>query len=116
MDDKANMTLGEASAIGTLLEIDHPSGGLRYMVHVFDLGDGGIAWVDSGWTDPLASGHVCHFIPGTVTPSQSGWCLHSDNDGKIELRVSSRESSPEGDRAQARKDLQQEFHLSGLSC
>lgn len=109
------MTPGQASAEGALLEIDHPAGGLRYMVHVFDLEDGGIAWVDSGWTDPLASGHVCHFIQGRVAARQEGWCLHSNEDGEMTLRPSNRESRPEGDREVAREDLQREFNLTGLS-
>lgn len=115
MDNTQTITPGQLSAGGALLEIDHPAGGLRYMAHVFDLRGGGVAWVDSGWTDPLASTHVCHYLEGAVTPCQGGWHLHSNRDGIIELRPSIRGARPEGDRFVARRGLQQSFGLNELS-
>ena len=108
-------TPGQASAAGALLEIHHPHGGLQYMAHVFDLDSGGIAWVDSGWTDPLAAGHVCHFLAGVVTHNRDGWCIQSEEDGLINLRPSSRESRTEGERTVARDSLKQQFNLATLS-
>lgn len=114
MDNEKIKTPGQASAAGTLLEIDHPHGGLRYMTHVFDLSHGGIAWVDSGWTDPLASGHACHVIEGPVAPHGNGWQAHSKEGHLIALRPARRDGKPDGDREKARQALQQSFDLEHL--
>lgn len=114
MENHADTTPGQASAAGTLLEIDHPHGGPRYMAHVFDLTGGGIAWVDSGWTDPLASGHVCHFIQGLVAPQGDGWQVRSEKGHVIPLRPARRDGKPDGEREKARQALRQSFDLDGL--
>lgn len=114
MDNKKIKTPGQASAAGALLEIDHPYGGLRYMAHVFDLAHGGIAWVDSGWSDPLASGHVCHVINGPVAPHEDGWQVCSEEGRLIPLRTAQRDGEPDGDRERARQALQQSFDLADL--
>lgn len=114
MANPLQKTPGHASAAGALLEIDHPAGGLRYMVHVFDLEEGGIAWMDSGWTDPLASGHVCHVMRGKVIPRQGGWHIQSGGDGLVPVRISRRESRPEGDRSVAHENLQRALSVTGL--
>ncbi|TDG15633.1 hypothetical protein E2F43_05255 [Seongchinamella unica] len=102
-------TPGQASAEGHTLTIDHPAGGLRYMAHTFDLDGGGVAWVDSGWTDPLASGHVCHYLEGTVTGNESGWRLVTPEGDSVPIQISPRLASLEGERGIAREDLQRAF-------
>jgi hypothetical protein len=103
------MTPGQASAKGAILIIDHPAGGLRYMAHTFDVMDGGIAWVDSGWTDPLASGHVCHYLQGTVTDKETGWVLLTLEGEEATMQISSRDLPVEGERDIARRDIQRDF-------
>ncbi|MBK6511099.1 MAG: hypothetical protein IPG06_17790 [Haliea sp.] len=89
--------------------IDHPAGGLRYMVHTFDLEDGGVAWVDSGWTDPLASSHVCHYLQGSVITTERGWLLSTPEGEEVPIHPDARELPLEGDRDIARQDIQRSF-------
>lgn len=84
------------------------------MTHVFDLVDGGIAWVDSGWTDPLASSHVCHYLDGIVTATDTGWLLLTPDRIEVPIHVDSRDVYPEGNRESAREGIQLEFDRLAL--
>jgi hypothetical protein len=104
------MTPGQASAQGNILLINHPAGGWRKAAHVFDLADGGIAYIDQGWTDPLFSGHACHILPGTVseTPGYPGWFLVGEHDISIETGP----GEPDGDREFAREILERDLDMT----
>jgi hypothetical protein len=61
------MTPGQTSAQGTVLLVEHRSSTImRMAAHVFDLPQGGIAYLDLGWSDPLFSGHADHILTGAL--------------------------------------------------
>lgn len=80
------------------------------MAHTFDLAQGGVAWVDSGWTDPLASSHVCHYLEGSVMRAGSGWLLSTREGDRVVVETNVRVLPLEGDRDMARRGIQRDFY------
>ena len=103
------MTPGQASASGIVLEISHPVGGKRICGHVFDISGGGVAFVDSGWTDPFCSSHVEHIVRGNFRRVGDIWeASLPEGNCVFEQR---RDLSPEGDRSFAQKIFKEEYDL-----
>ncbi len=109
------MSPGEWSRDGNNLFVYHPHGGIRPAAHVFDIVSGGIAFLDHGWTEPLVSFHVAHYLEGTVTSARSGWNLETAEDGRVYISSEypwaseSRELPPDGDRQHAFSVFRREF-------
>jgi len=106
------MTPGEASAQGTTLAILHPVGGRRVAAHAFDLAEGGVAWIDSGWTRN-DTGHTAHLLEGEIDeiPGE-GWLLTTDDDEIAIVPHDEQPTDPEGDRAAAREAIERSLGVT----
>ena len=105
------MTPGEASEQGAVLIIDHPEGGRRVAAHVFDI-EGGIAFLDSGWTDPLASSHVVHMVEAEFSEFEMGWGGTRANGEDVFIERYPGSPPQEGDREAARRAFADDFTVS----
>ena len=101
------MTPGAASAAGVTLQIFHPDGGPRVAAHVFDLDVGGIAYVDSGWTDPWSSSHTAHVLQGLVeSVDATSWLITLAEDEVAVVHNEFQPESLEGARELARHHIE----------
>lgn len=106
------MTPGQQSAKGHQLKVEN-AGRYRQAAHVFDLPEGGIAYIDAGWTDPLFSGHACHILRGTVDQvidEPATWLLINADGGDHVIEVLP--DAPEGDRELARRVLERDLDMA----
>ena len=110
-------TPGQVSKEGQLLLITHPIAGHIGPAHVFDLTDGGIAWVDRAWNDPYpGGGQPLHAIqPATFEwqdwASSPTWVANDAPEGEVIIRIND-EGLPldpvyDGTRDGARKVLEE---------
>jgi len=86
-------TPGQASKDGLALRIVHPIGGYIEPAHVFDLADGGIAFVDRAWNDPYpGGGQPLHVIrPATFVwqdwASDPTWVALDAPEGEVQIQT-----------------------------
>lgn len=106
------MTPGESSKAGNVLVIDHPEGGRRIAAHVFDTPGGGIAWVDSGWTDPDNASHTVHTIDAEFAEFSMGWGGTRPDGEDVFIEVYQGKVDQEGSRERARDYLQIAFRIT----
>ena len=102
------MTPGQASKNGAVLHIAFDDM-VRRAAHVYDFDSGqGIGFIDAGWSQAGNTSHVEHVIQGEPTYIEgAGWAIESPEYGDVAIWVE--DGKPEGDRAQARKLLEQTF-------
>lgn len=80
------MTPGEASEQGATLVIHHPIGGERVAARTVDLEEGGIGWMDSGYTTE-DSGHAAHVAIGKVVEvAKNKWHVETA-DGEVGVEL-----------------------------
>ena len=102
------MTPGNASEQGAVLIIEHPEGGRRVAAHVFDI-EGGIAFLDSGWTDPLVTSHVLHLVEADFSEFELGWGATRADGEDIFIERHPGKPPQEGSRDAARRAIVEEF-------
>lgn len=97
------MTPGQASAAGALITIH---GGIA--AHVFDLPDGGTAFIDHGWADGYpGGGQPCHRLPGEFEPFEDyAWIAPDTEYGDIILLRYDGPGKADGTRAEAKRVLE----------
>ena len=100
------MTPGEASAQGATLVIHHPAGGDRVAAHTFDLEQGGIGWLDSGYTTEDSS-HAAHLAIGKVVEvSKNQWRIERPGSEDVEVGLHTEQPEVlEGPREGAQRDI-----------
>lgn len=76
---------------------------------VFDICDGGAAFLDSGWTDPLCTCHMGHVVPGSFHRFDDSWGATLPEGDCFFLERP--ELKPEGDRDLARWMIEEEFGI-----
>ncbi len=106
------MRPGCLSQSGIVLYVENPNVGKRPAAHLFDLATGGVAWVDHGWTDPLASFHVAHYLEGRVSQiDRQSWQLETNDREAWRIWADPENRRPDGGRQLARAAITQEFGI-----
>jgi hypothetical protein len=106
------MRPGCLSQSGIVLYVENPNVGKRPAAHLFDIATGGIAWVDHGWTDPMVSFHVVHYLEGQLEQTErDSWCLRCANGQASRIFPDPEGHRPDGYRELARELVKEEFGL-----